>query len=814
MTAHRQSDQEEERWARWGIMAILLAFVIVAMAYSIVNPLYEATDELRHYRFVRVIGTTGQLPVQGQEPCRSQSHHPPLFYALAALPTFWIDTGKDICYTPPSNPFWAYRYWEVGRDNKNQYLHGPDEDFPWHGEALAVHIMRAVNVLIGAGVVWLTWATAKVMWPRRTAMALGGTAFVAFNPMFLYMSGGINNDIIAALSGAAVVFACVRLLAQPRRLSWRWGIVFGGLYGLALMSKFNLAPMIALMAGASAWVAWRSTGNESKRAGQAPLSTGGRWRSALRLWLPVMIVTVVVTSLIAGWWFIRNQLLYGEPTGFQEVTELWGVRNPLESFWVAVSELPYAWTTLWGRFGFGQIPLPQSIYDGLKVIVGAGLVGAVAGFFRAESRFGAIIGRLNGRRAGRVLIDSDAGDSRRDGPCLRAMLVLLAANLLLFFTVLFNYMLVSPAGPNGRFVFPALSSLGILTFYGLSWWALTLSRVISGWRRNGLRADQGPLLKIVALASAAGMFALSLLVLINYLAPAYARPAELPEGADVPNQVNARFDTLVTLLGYDVSSNSVRPGEALDISLYWQVEAQPPGNYLLFVHLMDSAGTMVAQRDTHPGLGNFPSSLWRPGDRFVDHVRVPIPETAYAPETASLSIGLYAPDSYRLAVSDASGEALGDSLALTEIAIEANPGDLTNPQQQDFANDLMLVGYEYQRRVLAAGDELVVTLYWRALRDVESDYLIKLRLVDEGGREVVAVERRPESGQSPTSAWHEGLTLQDAHQLNLPGDLLPGRYTVDLVVIDAANGAPTHILAEDGHQVNSHLPLAEIRVVE
>lgn len=801
MSANNEPDNSQGRWARWAPTAILLAFVIVALTYSIVNPLHEATDELRHYRFARVIGTSGRLPVQGQEPCRSQSHHPPLFYALAALPTFWIDTGKEICYTPPTNPFWAYRYWEVGQDNKSQYLHGPEEAFPWRGEALAVHLMRAVNVLIGAGVVWLTWATARVIWPRRKAMALGATAFVAFNPMFLYMSGGINNDVIAALSGAAVIYACVRLLAGPQRLNWRWGVIFGGLYGLALMSKFNLAPVIALMAGSAGWAAWQRAGDKSGFADQAPGPDNGRWRRALRLWLPPMVVTVAVTSAISGWWFVRNQLLYGEPTGFQEVTELWGVRNPLESFGLAVSELPYAWTTLWGRFGFGQIPLPQAIYDGLLLVVGAGLIGAMAGFFRIGSRFQVIRG----------------SDMQEGSPHLRPILVLLAANLLLFFAVLFNYMLVSPAGPNGRFVFPALSSLAILTFYGLGWWALTLGGIISRWRRRlaGPKQGHGGVVKTLSLVSVAGMLALSLVVLTGYLAPAYGRPAELVEGADIPNPVNARFDSLVTLLGYDVSSDSVQPGEALNLSLYWQVEAQPPGNYLLFVHLMDSAGTMVAQRDTHPGLGNFPTSLWRPGDRFVEEIRMHIPQTAYGPETATLRVGLYAPDGFRLAVSDASsGEALGDSLALTEIAIAPNKGDHANPQEQDFANDLLLVGYEYDRRVLQGGDPLAVTLYWRALRDVETDYVVKLQLLDGGGREVIAAEQRPRSGESPTRSWREGLLVKDTHQLNLPGDLMPGRYVVDLLVIDAASGAPAHILAEDGHQVNSHLELAEIRIAE
>ncbi len=72
-------------------------------------------------------------------------------------------------------------------------------------------------------------------------------------------------------------------------------------------------------------------------------------------------------------------VLYGEPTGIERLTELWGVRDPRDSFGLAVSELPYAWTSLWGRFGYGQIPLPAWMYAALFGV----LLVAVAGYVRA-----------------------------------------------------------------------------------------------------------------------------------------------------------------------------------------------------------------------------------------------------------------------------------------------------------------------------------------------------------------------------------------------------------------------------------------------
>ena len=142
--------QSEQR-SRWAILIIVLSFILLGFAYSAINPLFEATDELRHYRFVQHIIQQKSLPVQGSVGCSAQGHHPPLFYSAAALATWWIDTGEEVCFEPLKNPFWAYRYWEIGRDNKNQYLHGqahnrdlflsPGGNIPWP----ASYRLRAVG---------------------------------------------------------------------------------------------------------------------------------------------------------------------------------------------------------------------------------------------------------------------------------------------------------------------------------------------------------------------------------------------------------------------------------------------------------------------------------------------------------------------------------------------------------------------------------------------------------------------------------------------------------------------------------------------
>lgn len=791
--SHSPQPIRTERKIPWGIVVILLAFLTLAFAYSVANPIHEATDELRHYRFARIIATTGRLPVQGQEPCRSQSHHPPLFYALGGLATAWIDTGRDVCDQPAENPFWAYRYWEVGRDNKNQYLHSLDESFPWHGEALAAHIIRTINILIGAGVVLLTWATGRAIWPRQPAIGLGAAVIVGFNPMFLYMSGAINNDIIAAFSGSAVVFACVLLLINPERLKWQWGVWLGLIYGLALMSKFNLAAIIILVEAALTWAVLKKPflngDRDSATIAQSESKEKGSKRKRLKLWLTINILLFLIAGLVAGWWFIRNQLLFGEPTGFQELTELWGVRDPRESFGLAISELPYAWSTLWGRFGFGQIPLPEAIYDGLKVFTALGLIGAILGFVR----------RATAKE--------------------RIMLLFLAADVLLFSLVLFNYMLVSPAGPNGRFFFPALSAFALLIFYGLSQLVLIVQATILDARKRAGKGEtktkkEVNALNVLAGGTALGMVVLAVLVLFGYLAPAYARPPKLAQTAEIPNPVDAHFDNLATLLGYDISTPTLRPGEALDVELFWEVNAQPPGDYLLFVHLMDEVQTMVAQRDTHPGLGSFPSSQWRPGDRFVEEIRLHIPETAYAPGKSTLSVGLYDPKAYRLAVFNDEGQLLGDTFELTSIELLPLEDKFPNTQNQNFNGELRLVGYEFDKREAKVGQSIQVDLYWEALKSLEADYIVQVRLMDEDGKIWATDDGRPDGENSPTNSWKEGEIIRDTHILRVEPGTPNGRYPVVVSMIDADIGWQPSLVADDGHLIDTHLRLAQIRVTD
>ena len=99
---------------RWLPASIFVAYIVLAVAYSVVNPIFESPDELLHYRYIRTLIDRQALPVQ-VEGEQSESQQPPLYYWLAAI-TSPVTADQSV---PATNPFWGYDVYRPGVDNKN-----------------------------------------------------------------------------------------------------------------------------------------------------------------------------------------------------------------------------------------------------------------------------------------------------------------------------------------------------------------------------------------------------------------------------------------------------------------------------------------------------------------------------------------------------------------------------------------------------------------------------------------------------------------------------------------------------------------------
>jgi hypothetical protein len=90
---------------------------------------------------------------------------------------------------------------------------------------------------------------------------------------------------------------------------------------------------------------------------------------------------------------------------------------------------------------------------------------------------------------------------------------------------------------------------------------------------------------------------------------------------------------------------------------------------------------------------------------------------------------------------------------------------------------VQLAGY-HVGSTLKPGDTIPVTLYWFARAPLVKNYKVFVHLADEDGMVRAQHDGDPVYGFTPTTRWMPGELIVDRHDLVLPADLSPGRYTL------------------------------------
>ncbi|MBI3538013.1 MAG: hypothetical protein HY070_10710 [Chloroflexi bacterium] len=134
------------------------------------------------------------------------------------------------------------------------------------------------------------------------------------------------------------------------------------------------------------------------------------------------------------------------------------------------------------------------------------------------------------------------------------------------------------------------------------------------------------------------------------------RPEELQRAQILNARLGENFSLARYALEYDRAARKVR------LTLYWQGIAKNENDYTVFVHLLDAAGKIIAQKDAEPRAGAYPTSLWDAGEIIPDAYEFDLGSDA-AP--TQIEIGMYLPrDLKRVPVFDARGAAIGDVIMI------------------------------------------------------------------------------------------------------------------------------------------------------
>ncbi|HEX5853729.1 MAG TPA: hypothetical protein VFY36_11625 [Solirubrobacteraceae bacterium] len=253
------------------LAAWLFAIAAVnACCWALITPAFQAPDEIDHFAYVQSLVERGEGP----------SHDPlsPLQRWSGAegqtLDAIGFLTDHQVGDTHP--PWLAGEESEYRReiqharppaDNGGGYstsaVHGPlyylalspAYVLTRHASIFSqLTLMRIASALLGALVVLFTFLLARELAPRRPWLAVLAALLVAYEPMYGFISGIVNNDVGVNAAAAALELLLLRMLR--RGITIQWGLCAGALL-IALPSVkgtgLSLYPVAGLVFVATLW---------------------------------------------------------------------------------------------------------------------------------------------------------------------------------------------------------------------------------------------------------------------------------------------------------------------------------------------------------------------------------------------------------------------------------------------------------------------------------------------------------------------------------------------------------------------------------
>lgn len=731
-----------QRWA-WLIIGL---FLLGGLAYSLVVPPFETPDEPFHYGFARHIAQGNGLPIQDPEntgPWAQEGSQAPLYYLLTGLATRGIDQSDfpELAVRNPraniGNPLYP--------GNKNFMLYAGRWQ-PLEGSNLALHAGRWLSLLLGALTLWSTWRLAQFAFPHRQTLPLLAMALVAAIPQFLFLSASFSNDNAVIAASAFTLFWLARLLAKADDAPvtwWEWSVL-GVALGAAALSKLQGLGLIPLSGLVVLFLAWR--------------------RRTWRVLLDAVLFTGIPAIVIAGWWYWRNVVLYGDWSGLAHLMEINGRREggiDWCDFWPEFAGLRFS---MWGVFGWFNILLPEWFYrvmDGVTVI---GLVGAALATSNAVRRLASGV-------------THQASGAPRILALLWIWLAMMAA-LLLYWTA-------QATGSQGRLFFPALPAFAVLLIAGGDFWLRWLPRLARGAVWMGL----------LALLVGMSIYTTGWLLPGAYVAPAPV--AAMPASAH-PIDLRYGDGQIIRLVGVEIGQERVEAGATVPVTLYFQATEKPKHDYQLFVQLLDEEGVEVANVTTHPGWGRNPTTFWEAGAIYADRYLLPVTGAIanWSPMAARLYVGFIDPASegapgqrgefLPLPAYDAAGVVV-TPFAGTVVVTPRDAPVLDAPNAITAGSEFGGVIRLAQAAVNADAGGWRVRLLWEALGTPATDYTAFVHVMDAAGRQVAGFDQAPARERFPTRLWRAGDPVLSTFEIVQEQPLPAGRYELWVGLYESAS---------------------------
>ena len=154
-----------------------------------------------------------------------------------------------------------------------------------------------------------------------------------------------------------------------------------------------------------------------------------------------------------------------------------------------------------------------------------------------------------------------------------------------------------------------------------------------------------------------------------------------------------------------------------------------------------------------------------------------------------------------------------------DIDIYVNPRYMQYKSGAEFGDNIQLVGFDADKQVKLTPDnhKIPLTLFWRGTAEIPDNYVIFFHLLNEKGETVAQRDTAPRYGTLNTTQWTPNELFDDDQSLEVPANLPPGRYKIELGMYRPTDGKRLNVTqAAPGQQVTpggDSLVLFEVNIV-
>ncbi len=251
-SAHLRSWPARVPRAAWACALVMLAN---GLAWSLITPPFEVPDENAHYAYVAQVAERGTVPriVQPQallSPLEDSTLGSVLFFQIVGQrsnPSPMSELQQRSVEEIEHSHLSRVGDGDALSATNNPPLYYALEAIPYKlassGSALdRLALMRVLSALMGAITVLLVYMFLVELLPGRPWAWSAGALVVAFQPMFGFISGGVNNDNLLYLAASGVLWGLAR--SFRRGLTPANGALIGGFLGAGIVAKLTLLGFV------------------------------------------------------------------------------------------------------------------------------------------------------------------------------------------------------------------------------------------------------------------------------------------------------------------------------------------------------------------------------------------------------------------------------------------------------------------------------------------------------------------------------------------------------------------------------------------